>query len=150
MLGYQRKNEIGNFGEFGLNLIPHNVCALAWNFLSSLNFEYEIWHTKKRRKIVLAWKRRPGLCVNLDKKSLGEQLMYHNCASLCSLRKLIEGQTQFTYHLRSLITEIKSNMLLIIFMGPVVNLRLVYGNCYVGTQDVNDFDFVRVGISVVT
>jgi hypothetical protein len=136
MLGYQRTNEVGNFSEFGLNLISNNLCELAWNFLLDQNFIYEIWHTKKQRKFVLTWKRRPGLCVNLDKKSLGERPMYHNCASLGSLCKVIEGQTQFSNHLCSLITRIKTNMLLITFLSLIAKLTLVYGNCDFGTPDI--------------
>jgi hypothetical protein len=49
---YQRKNEAGRLREIGVNLISGSVWALAWIFLSTQNFEYEIWQTKTWRKIV--------------------------------------------------------------------------------------------------
>jgi len=58
MFGYQRKNEVRNLMEFGENLISNNVCALAWNLLSSQMFEQEIWHERTKQK-VLTWKRPP-------------------------------------------------------------------------------------------
>ena len=40
-------------------------------------------------------------------------------------------------------------MLLIIFLGLIAKLTLVCGDCDVGTSVVDDFDFTRVGISVL-
>jgi hypothetical protein len=39
-------------------------------------------------------------------------------------------------------------MLLIMFMGLIAKLALVSGDCNVGTEGLNDFDFNRVGIDV--
>jgi hypothetical protein len=50
----------------------------------------------------------------------------------------------------SLITGIETNMLLILFLGLIVNLTLVCGNCGVGTGKVNDFDWSNVRIGVLT
>ena len=41
-------------------------------------------------------------------------------------------------------------MLLIIFLGLIVNFTLVSGECKVGTQDVKNFDWSKVSISVLT
>jgi len=40
-------------------------------------------------------------------------------------------------------------MLLIIFLGLVATLTSVSDGCDVGTQDVKDFDFFRVGAGVL-
>jgi len=40
-------------------------------------------------------------------------------------------------------------MLLITFLGLTVMLASVSGDCEVVTQEVNDFNFTRVGISVL-
>jgi hypothetical protein len=76
--------------------------------------------------------------------------MYHNCASLCSLCEGKEGEIKFTYHLFLLITGIRTNMLLIIFLGIIAKLTLVLSDCDVGPQDVKDFDFTKVGIYILT
>ena len=52
-----------------------------------------------------------------------------------------KAKRQFTYHLFSFITGIKTNMLLIISLGLVATLTSGSGGCDAGTQDVNDFDF---------
>jgi hypothetical protein len=41
-------------------------------------------------------------------------------------------------------------MLLITFLGLIAGLALVSEACDVGTQDVKNFNFAKVGISVVT
>jgi hypothetical protein len=41
-------------------------------------------------------------------------------------------------------------MLLIIFLGLTAKLALVTSNCGVGTQDVKNFDWNKVGVSVLT
>jgi hypothetical protein len=41
-------------------------------------------------------------------------------------------------------------MLLIIFLGLIANLTLVSYGCDVGTQTIDDLDFTKVGISVLT
>jgi hypothetical protein len=58
-------------------------------------------------------------------------------------------QRQFTYHLFSLITGIKTKMLLIILLGVIAKLTSISGACDVGNQDVN-INWNRVGISVLT
>ena len=40
-------------------------------------------------------------------------------------------------------------MLLIIFLGLTTKLMLVSGDCDGGTPTINDFDWSRVGISVL-
>jgi hypothetical protein len=40
-------------------------------------------------------------------------------------------------------------MLLIIFLGLIAKLALVYASCDVGTQNVKDFDYFKVCISVL-
>ena len=41
-------------------------------------------------------------------------------------------------------------MLLIIFLGLIATLASVCDGCNVGTQEVNNFDWDQVGISVLT
>ena len=41
-------------------------------------------------------------------------------------------------------------MLMIIFLGLITKLALVSGDCDVGTQNVNDFDWNKVGIAMIT
>jgi hypothetical protein len=41
-------------------------------------------------------------------------------------------------------------MLLIIFLGLLATLTLVSGDCEVGTQGIEDFDFTKVGVCVLT
>jgi hypothetical protein len=41
--------------EIDLNIMSNSVCAVAWNFLSTQNFEHEIWNKKKLRKILPTW-----------------------------------------------------------------------------------------------
>ena len=57
-------------------------------------------------------------------------------------------QRQFTYQLFSLITGIKTIMLLIIFLGLISKLALSSGKCEHGNLKVKDFDWNKVGISV--
>jgi hypothetical protein len=41
-------------------------------------------------------------------------------------------------------------MLLIVFLGLIAKLALVSGDHHVGTHDVKNFDFIKVGVSVLT
>jgi len=41
-------------------------------------------------------------------------------------------------------------MLLIVILGLMAKLMSVYGDCDIGTELVNDFDFNKVGICVLT
>jgi hypothetical protein len=83
-------------------------------------------------------------------KSAGEQLMYHNCASLCSVCEVKEGSKKLTYHFFSCISGIETNMLLIVLLGLTAKLALVSGDCDPGTPTLHDFDYSRVGICVLT
>ena len=58
-------------------------------------------------------------------------------------------QREFIYQFFSCITGIGANMLLIIFLGLIINSALVSGACDFGTPNLNDFDWDRVGISVI-
>jgi len=49
-----------------------------------------------------------------------------------------------------LIAGIKTNMLLITFLGLIATLTSVSGECNVGTQDVKDFDWNKVGVRLFT
>ena len=57
---------------------------------------------------------------------------------------------QFTYHLFSFTTGIEANMLLIILLGLIAKLALVSADCDLGSPTLYDFDYSRVGISVLT
>jgi hypothetical protein len=61
-----------------------------------------------------------------------------------------KGQRQFTYRLFSLITGIKTKMLLIVFLGLIAKLTLVSGQCEVGDKFLKNFDFRKVCISILT
>ena len=61
-----------------------------------------------------------------------------------------KGQRQFTYHLFSFITGIKTKMLLIIFLGLIANLTLLCAECDVVTLKLKDFDWNKVGVGVST
>jgi hypothetical protein len=58
-----------------------------------------------------------------------------------------KGQRQFTYHLLSLITGNKTNMLLIIFLSLIGKLTSVSGDCDVGIREVKNFDWDKVRIA---
>jgi hypothetical protein len=60
------------------------------------------------------------------------------------------GQRQFTYHIFSWISGTKTKMLLIIFLGLFAKITLPAGGCDVGTQNVDNFDWTQVSISVWT
>jgi hypothetical protein len=53
MLGYQRKNVVGNLRKFGLDPILNGVCAVARNFRYSQKFENEILAQDEAKEIVL-------------------------------------------------------------------------------------------------
>jgi hypothetical protein len=59
-------------------------------------------------------------------------------------------QRQLTYKLFSLIAGIKTNMLLIIFLGLIAKLTSVSGQCDVGTSDVTDLNWNRVSVRLLT
>jgi hypothetical protein len=50
----------------------------------------------------------------------------------------------------SLIAGIKTNMLLIVFLGLIAKLTSVNSDCNVGTSEVYDFDWIKVGVIVMT
>ena len=76
--------------------------------------------------------------------------MYHNSASQCSLCEGNEGQREFTYQCVSCITGIGANMLLIIFVALIANSALLSDACSVGTPTLNNFDWNKVDISLLT
>jgi len=41
-------------------------------------------------------------------------------------------------------------MLLIFFLGLIAKLTLVSGECEFGTQNMDDFDFTKVGVRLLT
>jgi len=41
-------------------------------------------------------------------------------------------------------------MLLIIFLGLIAKLTSVYGDCVIGPSEVDDFDWNKVGVWVLT
>jgi len=58
------------------------------------------------------------------------------------------GQKKFKCHLFSLFTGIETNMLLIIFLGIIVKLTSVAGDCDFGNMTQNNFDWNKVGINI--
>jgi len=85
MLRYQRKNEVGNLREFGLNLVSNIICAVAWKFRYWQSYENEIWQKMKRMKLYWHENDDHTNVFHYPIKCVAEQPMYHNCASLCSL-----------------------------------------------------------------
>jgi hypothetical protein len=61
-----------------------------------------------------------------------------------------KGQRQFIYRLFSLITGIEANMMPIFFLGLIANLASVCSGCDAETSGVNNFDWNKVGICVLT
>ena len=60
-----------------------------------------------------------------------------------------KGQREFTYQCVVCITGIGANMLLIIFLALFANSAFVSGASDLGPQNLKDFDWDRVGISVL-
>jgi hypothetical protein len=151
-LEYQRKNEAGHLGEFGLNLISGRVRALAWIFLSTQNFGNEIWQKKKWRKIVqilgflnlALWntyvKRKNKMCtlsimivlffIFCDMYRTSNFSFCQNGPCIVPVLQFVRyamlkrGQRKFTYHLFSWIHGIKTSMLLIIVLGLIAKLDI--------------------------
>jgi hypothetical protein len=63
----------------------------------------------------------------------------------------VKGKAKTIYlPVASLITEIKTNMLLIIVLGLIANSTSVSGDCDFGASDVDDFDWNKLGNSVMS
>jgi len=60
------------------------------------------------------------------------------------------GERQLTCHFLLFITAIKTNMLLIIFLGLIVKFASVCDGCDVGNSAMNNFDWNQVAIFVLT
>jgi hypothetical protein len=75
--------------------------------------------------------------------------MYHNCASQYSLCEGKEKAKGIYISIFSCITGIGANMLLIIFLGLIINSALLSGACDFGSPNLNDFDWAKVGIRVL-
>jgi hypothetical protein len=82
-------------------------------------------------------------------KAAGEQSMYHNCSSLCSLCKGKEGEKAFTYQLFHEIQELKPIFWFLIFFNLINKLELVSGECEFGTLKLNYFIWTKIDISVL-
>ena len=106
----------------GRNKENFTDCKRGWRFLSVF-IQSKLWQNSRCNRTVRH-------CVHCAK---GKQ-----------------WQRQFTYHLFSFITGIKTKMLLIIFLGLIANLTLLSGECNVGTVKLRDFDWNKVGVSVFT
>ena len=90
-----------------------------------------------------------GFCLSLSNERFGriaDVTMIH-CVH-CAKRKKI--QKQFTYHLFSFITGIRTEMLLFVFLGLIANVAFLSGECDFGTLKLKDFDWNKVGVSVLT
>ena len=83
-------NEAGNVREFCLNLISKSVCALNWNVLSTQTFEQKNL-SNEEVKIICTVLKSTANSVCLYPIKEGEEPMYHNCVSLCSLCQWKEG-----------------------------------------------------------
>jgi len=57
-------------------------------------------------------------------------------------------ERKLIYHFFPVITGIKTNMLLIIFLGLIAKLASICDACDVGTSVMKNFDFNKVGIIV--
>jgi hypothetical protein len=60
-----------------------------------------------------------------------------------------KGQRKYTCHFSSFLTGIKTNMLLIIFLGVIAKLTSVSGDCDFGNLTQNNFDWDNVSITVL-
>jgi len=118
----------------------------------SVQPEVSTWNLvhDEAKEIVQTWKGRARMTVIIQSNVCQNSrctISVRHCVHCATVKK---GKRQFTYHLFSWITAIKTNMLLITFLGLVATLTSVSGDCHVGTQDVKDFDFNKVGIVVLT
>jgi hypothetical protein len=149
MLDYQRKNEVRNLSKFCVNLISITVCALAWKLLSSIILNKK-FGTNEGKKICTDLKRKSRILSLFSQQKLWEKrrCIINVCQCIhCSKEKV--WQRQFIYHFSSWITWIKTNMLLITFLGLIAKLTSNSGDCEFGTQEVKDFDYIKLGISVL-
>ena len=108
---------------------------------------------KKLRKFEQTWKRWPGTYVYLNKtkKTLWQNSRCIIIVSHCvHCTKGEKRQRQLAFRFFSSITGVQTNMLLIIFFGLIAKLALVCGDCDIGTSEVDDFDWNKVGIIVLT
>jgi len=76
--------------------------------------------------------------------------MYHNSASQCSLCEGKEGAKKFIYQCVSCITGIGANMMLILFLALIAPSAFVSGQCDLGPPRINNFKYIKVGISQLT
>jgi hypothetical protein len=61
-----------------------------------------------------------------------------------------KGQRQFTYRLFSLIAGIKTNMLLIVFVGLIAMISSVSGDCVAENMTVTNLTWSQVAINRLT
>jgi hypothetical protein len=81
---------------------------------------------------------------------MGEQPIYHNCASMCSVCEGKKGAKKIYIPLLFVYYRNYTDMLLIVLLGLITKLALVSGDCILPTTTINDLDWNRVGISVLT
>ena len=80
---------------------------------------------------------------------MGIQPIYHNLRHIIHCAKGKKRQREFIYQFFSCITGIGAIMLLIIFLGLIINSALLSGACDFGSPNLNDFDWAKVGIRVL-
>ena len=67
-----------------------------------------------------------------------------------TVRKLKKEHNNLLINTNPLITGIKTNRLLIIFLCLIAKVALVCGDCDIGTLKLNDFDLIKVTVSLFT
>jgi len=128
----------------------YNIKYFLWTCLKrSVHSYVRTWNfaQEEAKKTLLTGKERKGYCLSLYNQSCGRtadvtMIHYVHCAKGKKIEK------QFTYHLFSFITGIKTKMLLFVFLGLIANLAFLSGECDVGTLKLKDFDWNKVGVRV--
>jgi hypothetical protein len=70
--------------------------------------------------------------------------------AICPILLVFYLHNKFISYIFSLITGIKTNMMLFVFLGPIATLTSVSGNCTIQAEPLKEFYFLEVGISVFT
>jgi len=140
----------GTLREFARNIIWNTVRKLSCNLLAprSLNMKFGT-----RRKGGKLYRLQNGCEVAVwlqPIKSVLEQPIYYNRASLCSLCEVKESAKKIYILFLFVNYRIWKNMLLLVLLGLIANLALVLGDCNLGTATLHDFDWNRVGIFILT
>jgi len=139
----------GTLREFFRDIIWNNVCKPAWKLQPSRSLNMK-FGTRSNEEKLYRLQNDCEFSVWLQPTKLWEKhwfiITVRHCVHCKTWRKCKEN-LHITF---SCITGTETNMLLIVFLGLIVKLALVSGDCDLGTPTLHDFDYSRVGIGVLT